>query len=543
MTTPYEEGDPASKICIVAEAPGRSEMRLNRPLVGPSGQLLESCMHSAKMVRRECYLLNIFPKIVYKDKTGKNVKTPDGDILWTSKDGLTLLGQELAAPYLKRLSSCDANVVVPLGGTALSCLFGDSRIMKWRGSILYAKKEASGKKLVPTVHPAACLRGQYLWRHLLISDLDRAKKESKSPSLNLTKRDLQVGPDFQQVRNYLSECAKLGAVAFDIEVTNHQVHCIAFAKSAYDCMSVPIVKGNGADYWTIEQEEQIWLLISAVLGNSKILKIGQNLIFDISFLLQQMNIHTSGQVGDTMILHHIMYPDFPKGLDFLCSMHTREPYYKDEGKIWKNPGRDVESFWLYNAKDAATTFEIWDVLSKDAEKSGFMKTYWDTVEMFPSLLYMMIRGFGIDTERLQATKIEVEAKIKEKQDELDKVADHPFNISSPKQVQNYFYLEKGIKPYISRTTGRPTTDDKAMSRIYRRYNLPEAKLVQEIRALSKLHGTYLEVKFDKDGRIRCSYNPRGATTGRLSSSKTIFGTGMNLQNLHPDFKGFLVADS
>jgi uracil-DNA glycosylase len=321
MTTPYEEGDPASKICIVAEAPGRSEMRLNRPLVGPSGQLLESCMHSAKMVRRECYLLNIFPKIVYKDKTGKNVKTPDGDILWTSKDGLTLLGQELAAPYLKRLSSCDANVVVPLGGTALSCLFGDSRIMKWRGSILYAKKEASGKKLVPTVHPAACLRGQYLWRHLLISDLDRAKKESKSPSLNLTKRDLQVGPDFQQVRNYLSECAKLGAVAFDIEVTNHQVHCIAFAKSAYDCMSVPIVKGNGADYWTIEQEEQIWLLISAVLGNSKILKIGQNLIFDISFLLQQMNIHTSGQVGDTMILHHIMYPDFPKGLDFLCSMH------------------------------------------------------------------------------------------------------------------------------------------------------------------------------------------------------------------------------
>ena len=307
-------------------------------------------------------------------------------------------------------------------------------------------------------------------------------------------------------------------------------------------LSNPVVKANGAERWTLEQEEEIWLLIAAILASPQILKIGQNLIFDISFLLQQMNIHTSGPVGDTMIAHHIMFPDFLKGLDFLCSMHTREPYYKDDGKFWKNPGTDIRNFWIYNAKDSVVCFEMWFLFVDMMKKDGFWQTYCDTVEMFPSLLYMMIRGIAIDTERLEDTKKQVAARLKEKEDELEEVADYSFNPASPKQCQEYFYIHKSINPYISRATNRPTTDDKAMSRIFRRYGLKEAKLVQEIRSLSKLQGTYLEVQFDKDGRIRCSYNPRGTTTGRLSSSKTIFGTGMNLQNLHPDFKGFLVAD-
>jgi DNA polymerase I-like protein with 3'-5' exonuclease and polymerase domains len=154
---------------------------------------------------------------------------------------------------------------------------------------------------------------------------------------------------------------------------------------------------------------------------------------------------------------------------------------------------------------------------------------------------MMTRGIAVDVDRLKETKIDVQKKIKEREDELEKVADYPFNPASPKQCQEYFYSHKGHKPYVSRSTGRPTTDDKAMSRIFRRFRYPEAKLVQELRSLNKLSGTYLEVEYDKDERVRCSYNPRGTTTGRLSSSKTIFGTGMNLQNLHPEFKGFLVA--
>ena len=255
-----------------------------------------------------------------------------------------------------------------------------------------------------------------------------------------------------------------------------------------------------------------------------------------------MNIPTYGHVCDTMIAHHIMYPDFPKGLDFLCSMHTDEPYYKDDGKLWSKPWRDLEAFWLYNAKDSAVAFEIWDEMKVLLERDGYTKTYEDTVDLFPVLIYMMLRGVKVDGARLEETKIAVADKIKEKEAELIEVSDYPFNIASPKQCQEYFYIHKGFKPYLNRKTGRPTTDDKAMSRLFRKGNCPEAKIVQELRALKKLYGTYLEVGIDKDMRIRCSYNPRGATTGRLSSSQTIFRTGMNMQNLHPEFKGFLVAD-
>jgi len=540
MTTPYEEGYPTSKICILAEAPARAEMRQGRPLVGPSGQLLDQSLHPAKIVRRECYLLNIFEFEVNKGKSG-NITDRDGDILWTAKTGLTEIGAEAAKPCFERLSNSSANVVVPLGGTALSVVFGDSRIMKWRGSILSGTEKANHRKLVPTVHPAACLRGQYLWRHLLISDLDRARQESDSPKRNLTKRNFLIDPSFNDVGEYLRDVAKQERTAFDIEVLNHQVSCISFTKKATDAICIPFVVEGGKNRWTLEQEEQIWLLISTILGNEEILKIGQNLIFDISFLLQQMNIHTSGPVGDTMIAHHIMFPDFPKGLDFLCSMHTREPYYKDDGKLWSKPWVDLEKFWEYNAKDSAVAEELWDVFKPMMKEGEYWQCYKDTVDMFPCLLYMMTRGIAVDVDRLKETKIDVQKKIKEREDELEKVADYPFNPASPKQCQEYFYSHKGHKPYVSRSTGRPTTDDKAMSRIFRRFRYPEAKLVQELRSLSKLSGTYLEVEYDKDERVRCSYNPRGTTTGRLSSSKTIFGTGMNLQNLHPEFKGFLIA--
>ena len=126
--------------------------------------------------------------------------------------------------------------------------------------------------------------------------------------------------------------------------------------------------------------------------------------------------------------------------------------------------------------------------------------------------------------------------------ELNDTADYPFNPGSFKQCMEYFYDHKGIAPYTNRKTGKPTTDDKAMARIFRKFELPEARLVQECRSLGKLLGTYLEVEYDSDKRLRCFYDPRGTTSGRLSSSKTIFDKGLNFQNLDPRFKSFLVPD-
>ena len=542
MTSPWEDGNPKSQVIILGEAPARTEMRVGRPLVGPSGALLEQCMHSAKLIRRECYVLNVFPMEVKKSRDGKVISDRHGDILWTQKNGLTEYGEKASQETQQRIANSSANLVVPLGGTALSFAFNDERIMKWRGSILSGTDRVSNKKVIPTVHPAAVLRGQYLWRHLLVSDLDRIKKEKEYPDLNLPDRTLLIDPTLEEVKSFLHECKEQKRVAYDIECLNHHISCISFSYDPSFSMSIPLLNRKGGDRWSVEQELEIWLLIEGIINDPDIMNVNQNVLFDMSFMLKQNAIFPQGPIGDPMIAHHIMYPDFPKGLDFLCSMHTREPYYKDDGKLWSKPWRNMELFWEYNARDSAVALEIWNELEGKLDEQGFRKTYEDTVSMFPILLYMGQRGIHVNRSRLKETSQRVKNEIMAKEKELESVADYPFNISSPKQCQEYFYIHKGIKPYTNRSTGKPTTDDKAMSRIYRRFHLPEAKLVQELRALEKLHGTYLEVGIDSDDRIRSSWNPRGTKFGRFSSSKTIFGTGMNLQNLHPEFKEFLVTD-
>jgi uracil-DNA glycosylase len=539
MTTCYEEGNPEAKICFVAEAPSYQEIRADRPLVGPSGMLFNDLLNQANILRADCYLLNVWPYIVTKDKAEANFYNPNGDLIYTKK-GFTQIGLEDAEPCLRKLRSASANVISPLGGVALRLLFGDSRILKWRGSIL-PSKTLGERKIVPTLHPAYSLRGNYTARYTILADLRRILEESTHPQINLPKRELIVDPSFNEVCAYLKDMRREKRVAHDIECLNHQISCFSYAPSPDLCMCIPMFDKNNRDRWTLEQETEIWLLVAEIMEDENIEKINQNILFDINFELQQNNIFTRGTRHCTMVAQHILYPDFPKGLDYICSIRTREPYYKDDGKIWSKPWIDMERFWIYNAKDSAVAFEAHDAIQEEMDDE-YRANYEATLDLFDPLMYMMVKGFRLNKERLDQTNKDVMAKTKELEAELERVAERPFNPGSPKQCQEYFYVTKGIKPYISSKTGAVTCDDKALARIIKRYHLPEARLAQEIRGLRKLHSTYLEVRTDADGRLRCSYNPRGTSTGRLSSSETIFGTGMNMQNLHSEFKDFLEAD-
>ena len=201
-------------------------------------------------------------------------------------------------------------------------------------------------------------------------------------------------------------------------------------------------------------------------------------------------------------------------------------------------------FLTYNALDSACTIECHDKFWEDLEPHGFMPAYNMTIDLLPVLSFMQTRGIKVNLDDLEITKRQVLASAAEKQEELNKICGRELNVNSSKECQTYFYIELGIPPYYNE--GKVTVDDLALQRLTRgtakRPGLRQAKLVQEIRGLQKLHGTYLNLEFDADGRMRCSYNPRGTKFGRLSSSKTIFGTGTNQQNLPQEFKRFLVAD-
>jgi len=166
----YAEGDPRSKIAYICEAPAAIEMRQNRCLVGPTGVVFDQLLHSSGMIRREAYIGNI---------CRSRIKSGD-EIL--GKKGWTDLGRDEFDAFRERLDKVEANVLVPMGNIALFALTGKFSITKWRGSVLECTVPGhEGRKVLPTIHPAATIRGQYTWRHLIINDLRKAKVERHFP--------------------------------------------------------------------------------------------------------------------------------------------------------------------------------------------------------------------------------------------------------------------------------------------------------------------------------------------------------------------------
>jgi uracil-DNA glycosylase len=552
MPSVFEEGNPRSKICFLAEAPAKIEMKMDRLLTGPSGKLFNHLLHESGLVRAEAYLLNVWPFMVYKQDKGSSVYIYDqyDDLLWSNRRGFTEKGLEEAWPTVQLLERSGANCIVPLGGVALSLLFGDSRIGKWRGSILTANSSyvqgtrLVGRKVVGTYHPAFVIRGQYLATYAIIHDMKRAKEESRSPTVALPRRELIIDPSYPEVMAFQRDMMRARRVGHDIEVLNSQISCMCYSPEPDMSMCVPILDRSGRqNRWNEEQETEIWLNHQKIMKNPKIQKINHAILFDTSFEFEQNNITTSLENADcSMTAWRVVNTDFPKGLDYVCSILTREPYYKDDGKIWKKPWVDIERFWRYNALDGAIAVECWDEMQEELQDPDWRHTYQMHKDLFPVLTYMMVHGMRVNRARLQKVKEDVSAKITEHQGELDAIAGYPLNTSSPKQMIAYFYGEKGIKPYVSRKTGRPTCDDKALAAIFKRYRLPEAKLSQEIRTHRTLLQNFLEIQFDPDDMLRCSIDATGARTGRLSTSETVRGTGHNMQNIPPSFRGFLEAE-
>lgn len=521
-----------AQIVLVGEAPGATEVRTGEPFSGMSGELLTRLLQGAGILRKEVYITNVVKE-----------QPPGNDISHFIKFNNKGVAQPTAAylAYEKKLyeelAQTDANVYVAVGNVSLYALCRLTAITKRRGSIL-SGVQIGGRKVIPIIHPASALR-QHIFTHFIAKDLQRVADESRTPEILLPERIYHLRPSYLEAIQYLERCRTAPAVGFDIEVMNEEVSCFSLAISPYEVMSIPLIAG-GHDYFTIDQEADILRATATVLEDSAITKIGQNIAFDFTFIYRKYGIRVNN-IEDTMVAQGICYPDFPKGLDFLTSVYTREPYYKDEGKKWFKFGGSEESFWLYNAKDSAVCFEIFLVLQEDMKRLGNLEAYREQMRLLPALVYMQERGILTDVDGMRKASADADASLIRLQQELNALAKVELNPASSKQLQDYFYVKKGLKPYVSRASGNISVDALALKRIARK-GYKEASIILEMRKIAKLQSTYFDMSIDPDNRIRCAFNPVGTTTGRLSSSKTIFGTGGNMQNLPPAMLQYLKAD-
>lgn len=536
------EGLFSSKICLLGESYGKNETMAGRPFVGSSGGVLNACLQQARIARAEVYLTNTFKHPLEKRGASKYL---GDECVYTDRGGITEAGWAYIEAHgtLNELHSCGANVIVPLGDIAMQAVLNQRKIFKRRGSIYWSEKV--NKKVIPTIHPANVLYGNTIGKYYIALDLRRVKTESEFPEFKRPIRIFNTNP--QSVDVVLNAFAKLKhyrRVSIDIETYRREVACIGFGTGSY-VIVIPFIKEGGKPYWSEQDEILVWSAISDFLHEDNITFIGQNLTFDFWLLARNNHILPPKHLEDTMVAHHLMYPDLPKGLDFLTSIYTSEPYYKDDGKQWFKIGGDIEDLKVYNAKDVAVTYECMKQIEKVMPEE-YKPSYRRRIDTYPFLIYMQLRGIKVNTSELEVVKNELEGKSEEKQLELNSIVGHELNVNSSKQLQQYFYVEKNISPFINRKTGSITVDDKALKRLTAgtktRPPLKEALLVHQIRGINKLISTYIEIDLDEDKRLHCSYNPAGTTSGRTSSSKTIFGTGSNTQNLPPSFKKLLIPD-
>jgi uracil-DNA glycosylase family 4 len=500
-----------ARIAIIGEAPGRQEEAAGVPFVGGAGQLLDSALLQVGIDRRECFVHNILP-----------YRPPDNDLKRLKEIGISSPFQCLDE-LIALLAKIRPNVVIALGNLALEGLTSKKGIMKWRGSILEGK---AGLKVVPSIHPAMILR-QYEWRPIFIQDLKRCLIEARSPKLDLPKRALLHSPTYDEVMFHLPRMNHSEAVAVDIELMRGHISCIGFADSADFAICVPFDTGKGSYWSSSSQEEGAWRLCAELIQNPNVKKIIQNALFELSFLGGSDCLQ--GLYWDTMVASHVLYPEFKKSLDFLTSIYTREPYYKDEGRSWR-PGVDPpEQMYLYNCKDCAVTFEIAEKQIVEMKELGlwdFFTTY--KMPLLRVLSNIQDHGLLIDTATRDDLRSMLLSKISSAQAQLNELAGWEVNVNSPKAMQTLLYKQLRLPVQRNRATGSITTDQLAIDKLMKKSTSQLLPLIGTIRRARKIISTYLDAQLDSDGRIRTTFN--FTETGRLTSSNTVFGTGMNLQN-------------
>ena len=514
------EGPRDARIFLAGESLGVEEVESGNPFCGPAGRVLDKGLYGARIPRASCRIDNLFHFMPPSDPAKK-----------------TAIFEErfpaARAALVQRINECGATIVVPIGDWALRAVVGENSITKWRGSILECASDIRTRKAVPILHPAFIMRGNWSWLNVTITDLKRVAAESLS-SLLVRDTDrfvMHLSPTFSEAIDFLRGLDHKRPVSVDIETRNRQVACQGFAQGD-EAMCIPIHAYGHLNncYWTIEEEEAIWREVGAVLGDPSIEKIFQNYMYD-AFYYRLMGIAIRGHVWDTMLMHHCLYHEFWHRLEFLTSIYTTIPYYKDDGKEW-NPKQPNEKLWRYNCLDVLAPVIIKDRLQAELNERHLLPYYneWYT-DLLNPYLDMSLHGILRDDVLRVALKTATEELADTLQAEFTLIVGTDLNVRSSKQMANYFYGERGLPVQKIRKTGKATFNKTARAKLLRQNPLMvELQLAGKIAKLKDRISDLYNKHTDHDGCIRSTWNLGGTDTGRTSSSSCPLWTGTNLQN-------------
>ena len=337
---------------------------------------------------------------------------------------------------------------------------------------------------------------------------------------------------------WLEKIANEKLICFDTETTSldpltAKLVGVSFSIKAGEAAYLPL------DHDYFDAPDQLPFLatlarIKPLIENAAIKKVGQNLKYD-KHVLANHGITLNGIAHDTMLQSYVLESHLTHGMDDLAYRHlglTAISFEEVAGKGSKQVGFNqvtVEVASEYAAEDADITLQLHEVLFPKISTDNKLDFIYSHIEM-PSMetLYTIERnGVLIDAAMLGRQSNEIGIKLMTLETEAYALAGQPFNLGSPKQLQEILFGKLGIKPTKKTPSGAPSTDEDVLQELALDHPLP--KVLLEYRGLAKLKSTYSD-KLPKminpvTGRVHTSYNQAVAITGRLASSDP------NLQNI------------
>lgn len=527
---------PLARILAIGESPGEDEEQNGKPFVGVAGQLLRSTI--------ERHGLDTEKDVSYCNLSQFRPQHNKFFHLYGSREL-----REGQAEVTKLIESRQYNVIVPLGNEALDFVTGKKRIGIWRGSIITSENIPTNRsnKVIPTFHPSYINRDP---NNLPTFDMDWARiaGDSKFPELNYTKRDYHINPTGMELEKWTHILCNSPIFGADIETTKdiREIICIGFAPSPN--LGITIF---------LDSEHSRSCVRRILLSPAK--KVFHFGIFD-RLVLAEHEYECVGPFGDTFLAQHTLNAGLPNGLDYLTSLYTREPYYKQEGraeipkdtKVWASTS-DKSKLGIYNCKDGVCTIEIYLTQLEELTQEGLIAIYDNAIEQLEMAIDISQVGIEVDMERRALLARALIKKWTKMQWAINMLCrEEEVNVNSPK-LKKILYTKLKLPERKKRDKNGNwvvTTDDAALVSLlaFTKGKIEEYKtqskkdeweklfyivqLIHKIRGVRKLLSSYIAVKVSANGRLRSMYKVGGAETGRWSCNKFVDGTGLNAQTFY-----------
>ena len=461
--------------------------------------------------------------------------------------GVPKVGAKTAAKWLNQYDSADgiidsADEITGKVGESLRDNIEQLRLSQELATIrLDVKLPVAMDDLKPSPASLESLREIYSRFELrtLLRQLDEQASDIVPEVETTSDRNYETILSWPAFDAWLEKISNARLVAFDTETTS-----LDYMAAEVVGMSLSVAKGEAAyipvahDYPGAPDQlprEEVFEKLRNFLEDPDRSKVGHHLKYD-AHVLARHGIQLQGMAFDSMLESYVLNSVATRhDMDSVARLYLgRETiHYEDvAGKGAKQltfNQIDLETAAPYAAEDADITLQLHETLWSKLSEIESLRTVYADIEqpLVPILLDMEETGVLIDRKMLATQSSELAQKMVELEKEAHELAGGPFNLGSPKQLQQILF-EKLELPVIRKTPkGQPSTAEDVLIELADDYDLP--RVIINYRSVSKLKSTYtdklpLQIA-ESTGRVHTSYHQAVAATGRLSS------TDPNLQNI------------